>query len=95
MSDSLHSTCTEWPLSKRATGHGLVSRGGKLWSSHRWYYTLTYGPIPPNKVVRHKCDNAACVNPIHLELGSQAQNMRDMAQRGRARNQHTKPREGK
>ena len=42
-------------------------------------------PIPDGMVVRHKCDNRECCNPFHLEIGTQAQNIQDMIERGRHR----------
>lgn len=37
----------------------------------------------PGPVLRHRCDNPPCINPAHLEPGTQADNVRDMAERGR------------
>jgi len=52
----------------------------------RFYWELhNKRPIPPGMVVRHRCDNSRCVNPTHLELGTQLQNVQDRDRRGRNR----------
>lgn len=56
---------------------------GKKELAYRLVYTLMYGAIPDGQVVRHKCDNSACCNPYHLELGSHQENMDDMKERQR------------
>lgn len=63
-----------------------VKRNGKFTSIHRWIYSEMYGPVPDHLVVRHKCDNGLCVRPDHLELGTKADNSRDMVERGRNTN---------
>lgn len=49
----------------------------------RRIYSLVIGPIPDGMVIRHKCDNGWCVNPIHLEIGTCADNSQDMVIRNR------------
>jgi hypothetical protein len=58
--------------------------GGKMRKAYRVAYEVFVGPIPRGKFVRHTCDNPACINPAHLLPGTHADNMRDMAERGRA-----------
>lgn len=73
--------CWTWTGSRRSDGYGQVYVEGKHCATHRVSFFLANRYLPP--VVRHMCDNPICVNPHHLEGGTQSQNMQDVVQRGR------------
>ena len=76
--------CIEWPSrSREKRGYGWFTFRRKNQRAHRASYEIHIGPIPAGQVVRHKCDNPPCVNPAHLELGTQADNINDAVKRGR------------
>jgi hypothetical protein len=80
--------CWPWTGSRlKGSGYGLIGEGGhrgRVLRANRVAYELANGPIPSGLEVRHACDNPPCVNPKHLVLGTHAQNMADMAKRGRS-----------
>lgn len=53
------------------------------WNPYRKGWILLNGEIEDKLVVRHKCDNNPCIEPTHLELGTQGDNIRDAFARGR------------
>ena len=59
---------------------------GKVTLLHRWTWEQAHGPIPKGMVIMHTCDNPGCIRLDHLRLGTQAENLADMAAKGRARN---------
>lgn len=81
------SGCHEWTGSMTGSRleYGQLWADGKQWSAHRYAWTVKNGAIPSGMSVLHRCDNPKCVNPEHLFLGTQADNMRDMKSKGRAR----------
>ena len=64
--------------------YGSVSIKGKLILEHRLVYEQNKGPIPAGMVVRHMCHNSRCINPDHLEIGTQGNNLKDMIDAGRS-----------
>lgn len=77
--------CWAWTAARIGTGYGAIRIGGRTHLAHRVAHEMFIGPVPADLEVRHSCDNPPCVNPQHLLLGSHADNMLDMARRGRAR----------
>lgn len=57
-----------------SNGYGHISVSGERRTAHRVAWELANGPIPEGLVVRHKCRNRNCINPKHLELGTQRAN---------------------
>lgn len=86
-------SCWLWTGHLNKTGYGTLGIGSTIDGTtrqvlaHRLSYELNVGPIPKGTVVRHKCDVSQCVNPSHLELGSQLENIGDMF----SRNRHSRP----
>lgn len=76
--------CIVWTGAKAGAGYGVTSKNGKQAYVHRLAAEDAYGPIPPGMVVSHRCDNPACYNPAHLRICTQAENLLDMRQKGRA-----------
>lgn len=64
-------------------GYGRIMVARVKYMAHRLSYSINNGPIPDGYVVRHKCDNPSCINPEHLEVGTQADNIADKVSRGR------------
>lgn len=75
--------CWEWQGAKTRTGYGRMKVKGQAWMAHRYMYTLSKGEIPEGLVVMHKCDNPCCINPEHLTVGTQKDNMEDCKRKGR------------
>lgn len=87
MGEVLQHSCIEWPNYRTPDGYGQFRRNGKNVRAHRAAYCEHFGITLESiegRLVRHKCDNRACINPHHLELGSPADNSKDMTKRGRS-----------
>lgn len=80
--------CLIWTGPTIRSGNGVyrgqANRHGKKILAYRFAYTLAIGPIPDGLQVCHTCDVPLCVEPSHLFLGTQSDNLQDMVRKGRA-----------
>jgi hypothetical protein len=74
--------CWEWQAAKTTKGYGRITVEDRQLRAHRVSWYLTYNHWPELHVL-HKCDNPACVNPDHLFLGTDRDNMKDMIHKDR------------
>jgi len=78
--------CWAWMGALNHRGYGIIGKGARGQGNeraHRTAYRLYRGEIPEDKIILHKCGNPTCVNPWHLEAGTQKENAADMVRMGR------------
>ena len=75
--------CWIWTASKNKKGYGRFGFGSRAQLAHRVSWLLSNGEIPDGMLACHTCDNPPCVNPSHLWLGTQKDNVVDMSSKGR------------
>jgi hypothetical protein len=77
------SDCILWTKAKAGNGYGVTSQNGKQVYAHRVAASKVFGDIPKGMVVAHRCDTPSCVNPDHLFICTQKENLADMKRKNR------------
>lgn len=76
------SSCWLWKAHKNQKGYGMFHYKKDM-SAHKFSYLLHKGDVPKTMFVCHKCDTPSCVNPEHLWLGTNKENVQDSKDKGR------------
>lgn len=77
--------CWTWVGSRNEHGYGNFCINGRSHRAHRISWAMTKGKVADGLMVCHMCDNPPCVNPAHLFLGTNRDNMADCIGKGRLR----------
>lgn len=83
----LSTGCWLW-MARRNRGYGRFWKDGRDVFAHRFSWALANGHVPAGMCVLHHCDNPPCVNPAHLFVGTQVDNVRDRDAKHRGRAPH-------
>lgn len=75
--------CWLWTAYLDKAGYGMFWLNGTMRLSHRVAFELFRGSIPQEKHVCHSCDVRSCVNPAHLWLGTNDENIKDKVRKQR------------
>ena len=67
--------CWEWSAYRYPNGYGMFTLLDRKVQAHRFAYELEVAPIAAGEVIDHVCRNRACVNPAHLRVCSQRDNL--------------------
>ena len=78
------SGCWIWVASSDRNGYGKVKVNKQNLRAHRWSWELHNGTIPDDMQVLHRCDVPSCVNPEHLFIGTNQDNVDDRESKGRS-----------
>lgn len=83
-----HGKCLLWVGKKDQSGYGTLRLGSKnkghhQIGAHKLAYVLMKADVPPGMHVLHSCDNPACINPMHLSVGTPRDNQRDAMNKNR------------
>jgi hypothetical protein len=81
--------CWLWTGTRTRYGYFYIGNH-RMMKAHRFSWILSNGPIPNGMCILHRCDNPPCLNPSHLWIGTQAQNVQDMRSKGRERHRGAK-----
>lgn len=81
--EKIENGCWLWKGAIGKNGYGALNVNGKVILAHRYSFILHHEKIPKGLFVCHKCDIRNCVNPEHLFLGTNHDNVKDMIKKGR------------
>lgn len=76
--------CWIWNGKFNQDGYGRINIDGKEVRAHRASYEIFHGSFDKAKSILHSCHNIACINPDHLRVGTNIDNMKDMVDAGRS-----------